>query len=166
MTETASLFPGFSPESRVWIYIANPGLNREQSGKLLEEAKAFTTDWQAHGKGLHADASVLFRNVLLIAADEKLHQASGCSIDKQLHWIQDTEKRYGISLTQRLLIPVFESGEVRVEKAEVNPELQPFTEVVDITLTKLGDVRSSMIKTIEGTWMRKFLQNTASNLHY
>jgi len=165
MTALNSLFNGFSASSRVWIYIAHPGLTEEQAQSLYAEANAFTATWQTHGKPLKAAAEIVFRNVLLLAVDGTYIEASGCAIDKQMHWIKRMEEKYATVLTQRMLIPVVSEYTVICSKAEAQPNLTNQTKVIDCTLTMLGDVRTGLVKSMDKTWMRKFLQNTASNLH-
>ena len=60
------LFPSFSPESRVWIYASNRELTSEEVEIASTELSDFVTSWNAHGKALNADASVLFSDILTV----------------------------------------------------------------------------------------------------
>ncbi|MEY3412400.1 MAG: hypothetical protein RIQ70_1088, partial [Bacteroidota bacterium] len=75
------LFPTFPDSSQVWIYGANRFFTEQEEGILQEALNEFTSDWAAHGAELKASSSILFKNFIVLVADENVAKASGCSID-------------------------------------------------------------------------------------
>lgn len=103
-----------SDEARVWIYQADRDLSEEEVRKINERLSAFTAGWQAHGKPLHAAADVLMNRWVVIAADEEVHAASGCSIDASVAEMRALSSELGIDFFNRTLVGWMEEEELRV----------------------------------------------------
>ncbi|MDZ7847316.1 MAG: hypothetical protein U5L96_11375 [Owenweeksia sp.] len=61
-------------------------------------------EWQAHGKDLQASFIFEYERFIIVALDEASYQATGCSIDKLTHQIQQLEHELNISLMDRTQI--------------------------------------------------------------
>jgi hypothetical protein len=88
-------------KSRIWIYISPRILTGGQKAYILEKAKIFIDEWAAHGNKLEAGFEILHDVFLCIAADEAQMQASGCSIDKSVHFIQELGKELNLDFLNR-----------------------------------------------------------------
>jgi len=75
-------------ESRTWLYTADRVLTPEERAALVESIDAFITSWAAHGKTLQASWRLEGGRCLMIALDESSPEATGCSIDSKVHWLQ------------------------------------------------------------------------------
>jgi hypothetical protein len=92
----------FSPESRVWIYQADRELSdqeADQIGRLLQE---FTASWVSHNRQLLSTGALLYNRFVVLMVDESRADASGCSIDKSVHFLKQLEEQFGISLFERM----------------------------------------------------------------
>src|SRR5690242_10791951 len=102
-------------DSRVWVYQSNRRLTEAEIASTKEKANDFIEEWTAHGAKLKACFEIRYGIFLLMLVDEKQAMASGCSIDKSVHFILGLENELGVSLTNRLLFTYKNnSGEVEI----------------------------------------------------
>ncbi|HSH65747.1 MAG TPA: ABC transporter ATPase, partial [Bacteroidia bacterium] len=83
-------------DSRLWVYQSSKLLTDTDVDKLMQQGKSFVESWTAHGAALKASFDIVYKRFIVIAVDEKQAQASGCSIDKSLAFIQSIEQEYGL----------------------------------------------------------------------
>ena len=58
--------------------------------------------WAAHGQGLKAGYQLKYKRFIVLAVDQQVQAASGCSIDASVHFIQDLEKQYEVNLLDKM----------------------------------------------------------------
>lgn len=107
------MFLSFSdlPEhSRIWIYQSNKHLDDKQVAEISESLAAFLEQWAAHGQGLAAGFEVRYNRFIIIGLNQDQQAATGCSIDSQVHFIQELEKQYNIDLLDKMNV-AFKQGE-------------------------------------------------------
>lgn len=91
------------PENaRLWVYQSKTELTQDQIQLLLQKGKEFVNNWSAHGAALKASFDILYARFIVIAVDEKEAMASGCSIDKSVHFIKQLEQELHLDLFDRL----------------------------------------------------------------
>ena len=91
-------------DTRVWIYQYDRKLTDAEVTAIKEQGDNFIDNWAAHGEKLEAAFEVLHSQFLIIFANEKQAEASGCSIDRSVHFIKNLEQEYSVSLLNRTLI--------------------------------------------------------------
>lgn len=96
--------------SRVWIYQASRSLAEDELGEIDEGLKDFLKGWTAHGADLKAGFEIKYKRFVVIALDQGLNSASGCSIDASVHYIQSLEKKYEIDLLDKMNVS-YKQGE-------------------------------------------------------
>ena len=97
-------------EAKVWIYQSNRFFTDQEIKEISIQGEAFVNQWSAHGAKLKASFEVLNSLFILVAVDEQQANASGCSIDKSVHFIKQLEQQYTITLFDRFRV-AFTSGE-------------------------------------------------------
>lgn len=105
-------------DSRIWIYQADRQLSEKESEFVKENTDAFLNEWAAHGAGLNASSTILYNQFLVIAVDEDVVKASGCSIDKQMHFVQAVGKELLVNFMDRSIIAFLGQKEL-TEKGEI-----------------------------------------------
>lgn len=103
-------FDNLPEESRIWIYPSNRKFSDEEVleiEKLLEE---FLNNWSAHGSALEASFTIKYSRFIIIAINQEVHQATGCSIDSSVAFIQSLEQKYGVDLLDKMNVS-FKQGE-------------------------------------------------------
>lgn len=101
--------------SRIWIYQADRQLSAQEREFVKENIEAFLNEWAAHGSGLNASSTILYNQFLVIAVDEAVVKASGCSIDKQLHFVQALGKELQINFMDRSIIAFLDQKQLSTE---------------------------------------------------
>lgn len=91
-------------DTRLWIYQSDRKLSDSEIEAIKEQGDNFIDNWAAHGEKLQAAFEILHSQFLIIFADEDEAKASGCSIDRSVHFIKNLEQEYSISLLNRTLI--------------------------------------------------------------
>jgi len=86
----------FHPQSRIWIYPSNQVLSDSDQAFISSELNTFCKEWTAHDKQLKASYSILKNRFILLAVDEKIEGASGCSIDKSVKKLKQIAELLGI----------------------------------------------------------------------
>ena len=119
--ELAGLLPdGFSDNSRVWIYQCSRAFIEKEALEVNEQLYQFYTQWQAHGAPVKGWAKLLFRQFVVVMADETDVMVSGCSTDSSVRVIKSLERQYDVNFFDRMMITFLVN-----DKAE----MLPFTQV-------------------------------------
>ena len=96
--------------SRVWIYQANRSFTDEELSEITKKLDHFIEQWTAHGADLKAGFELRYKRFIIIALDQNMNAASGCSIDASVHFIQQLEKEYNIDLMDKMNVS-YKQGE-------------------------------------------------------
>ena len=99
-------------DARVWVFQSNKNLSDVEVKAIENSGLSFIADWTAHGASLKASFDVLYNRFFVIAVDEKQAVASGCSIDKSVHFVKDLEKQYHLNLFDRLQVAYRKGNEI------------------------------------------------------
>lgn len=108
-------FKNLPSEARVWIYQANRPFSEEELKELIPEIESFLAAWTAHGSSLKAGYKIPYNRFIIFGLDQEIAAASGCSIDASVHFIQSLEKKYNISLLDKMNV-TFKQGEFIAHK--------------------------------------------------
>jgi hypothetical protein len=92
----------FSPDSRIWVYTSNRALTEEEALFAQKNLDAFCQQWTAHNQALLAKAEVLENQFIILMVDETQAGASGCSIDKSVHFLERLGQEIGTDLFERM----------------------------------------------------------------
>jgi hypothetical protein len=92
------------PDARVWVYQSNKTLTGAELKAIREEGEQFIAGWSAHGAALRAAFEILHDRFVVIAVDEKQALASGCSIDKSVHFIKNLEQKFNLNFFDRMQV--------------------------------------------------------------
>lgn len=130
MTATATLTPhlahdaAFSPESRVWIYTTNRPLTETEVLAAQQALDIFARQWTAHNQALQAKAEVFQNQFVILMVDETRAGASGCSIDKSVHFLEGLGQEIGVDFFERMRFAWVEDGEMKfADRAEFSSKV-------------------------------------------
>jgi len=107
-------FKDLPPTARVWIYQSDRFLTFEETERIKNLAYEFVNDWTAHKQNLMASFDISDNLFLIIAVDENVTDASGCSIDKSVHFIKQMERFFDIDLFNRFNVAFKSSHEIKI----------------------------------------------------
>jgi hypothetical protein len=162
MNNTFDLLPD---SSRIWIYQGNRKFTGREEAEILEKASKFVRSWDAHGNDLHAGASVLHHQFVILSVDEGQNGASGCSIDKSIRFIRELENMYNISLLDRSKVAFYKEKEVviapvselkmKIDAGTITKDTLIFNNLVD----RKGDLEGKWILTARDSWIKKYFNS-------
>ena len=119
--QLADLLPtGFPDSSRVWIYQSSRAFIEKEAAEVNEQLYQFYSQWQTHGAPVKGWAGLLFRQFIVVIADESDETVSGCSTDSSVRVIKSLERQYSVNFFDRMMITFLVKG---------NAEMLPFTQV-------------------------------------
>jgi hypothetical protein len=97
-------------ESRIWIYQCNRKFSDAEFAEIEIALKSFLENWAAHGTGLASSYQLKYNRFIIIAVDQEVQAATGCSIDSSVEFIQSLEKKYNVDLLDKMNV-TFKLGE-------------------------------------------------------
>src|SRR3989344_645515 len=109
-------FKNMPSDARLWVYQSNRILSDAEVKAIETEGLRFISYWAAHGASLKASFDVLHNLFVVIAVDEKQAMASGCSIDKSVHFVKKLEQKLSLNLFDRMQVAYRSSNEIKVCK--------------------------------------------------
>ncbi|OAZ05147.1 hypothetical protein [Flavobacterium succinicans] len=103
-------FESLPEESRIWIYQSNRKFSDAEMTEIEEALQIFLKDWAAHGTGLESSYLLKYNRFIIIAVNQEVQAATGCSIDSSVEFIQSLEKKYAVDLLDKMNV-TFKLGE-------------------------------------------------------
>lgn len=151
-----------NPSSKIWFYGLTQPLSEAQSEELVQLMDEFVSQWKAHGAQLAAAYQWINHQFLFIAVDEGQQQATGCSIDKSVHLLQEFGAKHSVDFFNRMLVHAqtgegFISYSTATLKAAIAEGLvDENTPVMHTTAATLGEIGSGLIP-LKESWAARFL---------
>jgi hypothetical protein len=105
--------------SRVWIYQANRSFSENELEEISYKLDTFIKNWTAHGSDLQAGYKIKYKRFIVLALNQNLKAASGCSIDASVHFIQQLEQAYNVDLMDKMNVS-YKQGEFVAYKSLVD----------------------------------------------
>ena len=89
-------FENLPEESRIWIYQSNRKFSDDELTEIEKDLQSFLDEWESHGTPLEASFLTKYNRFLILAVNQDVQQATGCSIDKSVEFIQKLEQKYKV----------------------------------------------------------------------
>jgi hypothetical protein len=157
-------FEELDRNSRLWVYQADRPFNEEEKQFILQNGKAFVDSWTAHNKALNASIEIKYNQFIVLAVDETKAPATGCSIDKSVHFVKALENELKINLLDKSKIAFLKNDAIslenlpsiklKVESDEITSDLLTFNNMV----TTKGDFESNWLIPATESWMARFFK--------
>jgi hypothetical protein len=107
-------FSEMPADSRVWVYQSSREFEQHEVERITEEANKFTASWASHEVPLKAAFELRHKHFLIFMVDEKQCSASGCSIDKSVHFVKNVEMEYQVRLFDRMSVAYAKEGKIYI----------------------------------------------------
>ncbi|WP_296620295.1 hypothetical protein [Marivirga sp.] len=157
-------FEALDRNSRLWVYQAERPFNEEEKQFILQNGKAFVDSWTAHNKALDATIEIKYKQFIVLAVDETKAPATGCSIDKSVHFVKALENELKINLLDKSKIAFLKDDAIilenlpsiksKVESDEITADLLTFNNMV----TTKGDFETNWLIPARESWMGRFFK--------
>jgi len=103
-------FENLPEESKIWIYQSSRKFSDEEVLDIEKDLAQFIENWSAHGTSLEASFTIKYNRFIIIAVNQEIHPATGCSIDASVGLIQNLEQKYSVDLLDKMNV-AFKQGE-------------------------------------------------------
>ncbi len=110
MTPALAHDHSLAPDARVWVYTANRRLTTAEADFTRQQLDGFVRSWTAHNQALKARAEVFDDQYLILTVDESQAGASGCSIDKSVHFLEQLGQHLGLDWFERMRFGWVDAG--------------------------------------------------------
>ena len=158
----------FAADSRVWIYQSDRFLTEQEQQLILDKGKAFIADWTSHGKFMKAELTQRYGLFLVLIVDETQANASGCGIDKSVHFFQQLEREMNLNLMNRLKVAYRQGDELKLtslsnfEKLIEEGSVNEHTVVYNNLISSLNELANSWEVPLSKSWHAKLLPAKSS----
>jgi hypothetical protein len=156
-------FEKLPEHSRIWIYQANRALNSSEVSIISDELSAFTSRWTAHGVPLNTSFDIRFNQFVILSADEKVQEASGCSIDDSVRKVKEIQQKINVDLFDRTCVAFLKDEDVITVpmnnlKGEYGRGVWQGSTLVfnNVVITK-GELKTGWLVPAEITWLKRYL---------
>jgi hypothetical protein len=117
ITPLADLIPQeFPAHSKVWIYQSSRAFIEKEEREINEQLYQFYAQWVSHGAPVKGWAKLLYKQFIVMLADDASDPIGGCSTDSSVRVVKSLERQYDVNFFDRLMITF-----LRKEKAEMLP---------------------------------------------
>jgi single-stranded DNA-specific DHH superfamily exonuclease len=112
-------FENLPEDSKIWIYQSNRKFSDDEMADIEKYLVVFLENWAAHGTGLEASYILKYNRFIVIAVNQEVQQATGCSIDASVAFIQGLEQKYQVELLDKMNV-TFKNGEHIAHKSLID----------------------------------------------
>ncbi len=152
------------PENaRVWVYQSDRELTTDEKLNIGEQTIAFLSQWAAHGQALQAAFEIRDNRFLVIAVNEQVHAASGCSIDASVAFVRSLGQTFQIDFFNRTNVAFIVNNEVQIVplphlKAKIqNGEIPENSLVVNNAITTKRELDTIWKAPLAQSWAARYL---------
>lgn len=137
-------FENLPEDSKIWIYQSNRKFSDEEFLEIETDLKSFLENWSAHGTGLESSYQLKYSRFIILAVNQEVQAATGCSIDSSVAFIQGLEQKYKVDLLDKMNV-TFKNGEFIAHKSLID-----FKKMAkDKAVTENTIVFNNLVNTIE-----------------
>ncbi|QWX84785.1 ABC transporter ATPase [Cellulophaga sp. HaHaR_3_176] len=156
-------FEKLPESSRVWIYQASRSFSEAELIELRSELDSFLQEWTAHGNDLNAGYEIPYNRFIVIALDQSVAGATGCSIDSSVRFIQALEAKYNIDLLDKMNVS-YKQGEfvayktlIDFRKMAKNKSVSKNTIVFNNLVINKGEYQNNWEVPASESWHASFM---------
>ena len=155
-------FSNISDNAKVWIYQASKPLGKDDIDLISKEAKLFCDQWAAHNTPLHSSFKVLHDKFLILAVDEGVNAASGCSIDSSVRFVKIIEQSIGVSFFDRTQVAFLiddnvYTTELKSIKNEISDGIiEADTLTFNLQAQNVAEFNENWLMPVNESWMKKY----------
>jgi hypothetical protein len=136
--------------TRIWIYGCERPLSDIEARQLDDHMKRFLMEWTAHKRELRTAWRLEYSQFIILAVDESMMAASGCSIDSMVRNLRVFQEKIGVEIVNTASRVFFRDGSGRIRCVErqvfrelaEQGEVDAGTVVFNNTLLQLGEFRA------------------------
>lgn len=159
-SELSTLIPAdFSDNARVWIYQGSRPFIEKEATEINEQLHQFYSQWLSHGAPVKGWAKLLFRQFIVVIADEEDVTVSGCSTDSSVKVVKSLERQYSVNFFDRMMLTflVKDKAEMlplhQVQYALDKSYIDADTPMFNNTLTSKRELMENWLVPLKDSWL-------------
>jgi hypothetical protein len=154
-------FQDMPGQARIWVYQASRSLLAPELDQIKQILTQSCQNWEAHGAPLQASFEIKYNQVIIVAVNEAMNAASGCSIDASTRWFKSLGETLQVDFFSRDVAVVREEqvellalGQLKsaVETGLLTPEDQIITPL----LQSVEQYRNQWLSTAEQSYLKRY----------
>jgi len=151
-------------ESRVWIYQSSRSFTPEEIEQIKEKLNIFIENWTAHGSDLEAGYIIKYKRFIIIALNQNLNKATGCSIDASVRFIQQLEQDYNVDLMDKMNVSYKQGDYIAYKplsnfrKMAKDKAVSKNTIVFNNLVTNIAELKENWEVPASESWHSRFLK--------
>lgn len=148
-------------QARIWVYQASRSLTAPELDQIKQTLSQSCQAWEAHGAPLQASFEIKYNQVIVVAVNEAMNAASGCSIDASTRWFKALGETLQVDFFSRDVavvrdeqVKLFALGQLKsaVDAGHLNREDQIITPL----LQNVGQYRNEWLSTAEQSYLKRY----------
>jgi hypothetical protein len=149
--------------SKVWIYQASRELTYDELDFARPIVHDFLDAWTSHNQNLLTYGNIFHQRFLAFFVDESLTGASGCSIDKSVHFVENLGVELNIDFFDRETFTYLQDDTVmEVHKNDMKKYYEESfinldTLFFDNLVTTKHEFLKNWIKPLNNSWHKRFI---------
>ncbi len=149
------------PQARIWVYQASRSLTAPELDQIKQTLSQSCQAWEAHGAPLQASFEIKYNQVIIVAVNEAMNAASGCSIDASTRWFKSLGDALHVDFFSRDVAVVRDEhvellalGQLKsaVEAGQLTREDQIITPL----LQNVGQYRNEWLSTADQSYLKRY----------
>lgn len=149
------------PQARIWVYQASRSLTAPELDQIKQTLSQSCQAWEAHGAPLQASFEIKYNQVIIVAVNEAMNAASGCSIDASTRWFKSLGDALHVDFFSRDVAVVRDEhvellalGQLKsaVEAGHLTREDQIITPL----LQNVGQYRNEWLSTADQSYLKRY----------
>jgi hypothetical protein len=146
-------------ESKIWIYQSERAFNEDEISEIAPLFQNFCANWTAHNNQLKAAFEIIQNRFIVLAVDESMNTASGCSIDKSVAFLKSISERLGINLFERMQMAYLKNEVLNtvhyndLQNAFHKKEISEETLFYNNNVQSLGEYRRHFLSPLKNHWL-------------
>ncbi|WP_434035963.1 ABC transporter ATPase [Formosa sp. 4Alg 33] len=150
--------------SKIWIYQANRSFNDQELEEIKSKLDVFIENWTAHGADLSAGYEIKYKRFIILGLNQEVNNATGCSVDASVHFIQQLEKDYNVDLLDKMNVS-YKQGEFvayktlsEFRKMAKDKAVSKNTIVFNNLVTNIAEYNENWEVPASESWHNRFLK--------
>lgn len=163
------MFDTLQGNGHIWIYVANRPLSSSEQADITAQLNMFCQSWDAHGNALFAEFHIVYNQLLILAVDEEVEAASGCSIDKATASFRAVDAQYQLDLFNRMNLTFLKDEKIKmIRLSDINQAyhsglINENSVFLDNTISLLSDFRTRWQVPFANCWAYKKVKKSVQN---
>ncbi len=153
----------FDAFSRVWIYQSSRLFTISEALQIEDQLRNFIISWKSHGTPVKGWSNLLYGQFIVLMADEKDFDVSGCSTDSSVHLIKNIEEKFQVQFFNRLLLAFLIKEKIQLlplsqlEFAFSNQHITENTLYFNNTIQTKKELEENWLVPVGESWLKERL---------